>query len=99
MSTAPELQERAREELDRVVGPHRLPTMEDFPSLPYIEAVTMETLRLFPVLPLAVPHASIEDDEYNGYFIPGGSTVLGVSVSLVVCWSPTKYVVVASSCV
>ena len=77
MSTAPELQERAREELERVVGPHRLPTMEDFPSLPYIEAVTMETLRLFPVLPLAVPHASIEDDEYNGYFIPKGTAVMG----------------------
>ena len=78
MSAAPDLQQAAHEELDRAVGPHRLPTMDDIGSLPFVQAVTMEAMRLHPVLPLAVPHAAIEDDEYNGYFIPGGSVILAV---------------------
>ena len=82
MSAAPDLQKRAHEELDRVVGPHRLPTMDDIEFLPFVQAATMEAMRLHPVLPLSVPHAVIEDDEYNGYFIPGGSTVLAVSAPL-----------------
>jgi hypothetical protein len=27
--------------------------------------------------PLAVPHATIRDDEYKGYFIPKGTIVMG----------------------
>ena len=64
-----------------VVGPHRLPAMEDIPSLTYTQAVTLEVMRLYPVLPFSVPHASIEDDEYGGYDIPGGSTIIGVRIS------------------
>ena len=81
MAAAPNIQSRAREELDSVVGPHRLPAMEDIPSLTYTQAVTLEVMRLYPVLPFSVPHASIEDDEYGGYFIPGGSTIIGVRIS------------------
>ena len=73
-----QVQQKAQTELDLVVGKDRLPAREDIQSLPYIQAVKMETMRLYPVVPLAPPHASMEDDEYNGYFIPAGSTVIGV---------------------
>ncbi|GAA5975296.1 hypothetical protein JCM11641_005927 [Rhodosporidiobolus odoratus] len=68
---------KAREELDRVVGPDRLPTFEDFEDLPYVRAVVNETLRWRPIAVLGgTPHASTEDDWYEGMFIPKGSTVI-----------------------
>ncbi|KAF8703005.1 hypothetical protein AX14_014287 [Amanita brunnescens Koide BX004] len=72
----PEAQKRAQEEIDRVVGTDRLPTFEDRASLPYVEAVWRETLRWRPALPAGNAHASIADDEYNGYFIPKGTVVV-----------------------
>jgi cytochrome P450 len=39
----------AHEELDRVVGPNRLPTFDDEDKLPYIRAMVKETLRWRPV--------------------------------------------------
>lgn len=41
----PEVQRRAQEELDRVVGSDRLPTLDDRLNLPYIEGVVNESLR------------------------------------------------------
>lgn len=41
----PEVQEKAREELDRVIGRGRLPDFTDRDSLPYVDAVTKEVLR------------------------------------------------------
>lgn len=47
----PESQKKAHDELDNIVGRDRLPEFEDRPSLPYIEAMVMETLRWHPVIP------------------------------------------------
>ena len=75
MAQALEVQEKAQKELDNVIGPDRLPTMEDIASLPYLRAVLMEVMRYAPTLPLNVPHRSMVADEYNGYLIPAGSWV------------------------
>lgn len=48
----PEIQTIAQEELDTVTRRERLPTLEDRPRLPYIDAVYREVLRWRPVLPL-----------------------------------------------
>jgi len=45
----PDTLKAAQEELDRVVGPNRLPTFDDEESLPYIRAMVKETLRWRPV--------------------------------------------------
>ena len=37
-------------------------------------------MRWAPVLPLGVPHRSMEDDEYDGYFIPAGTIIYPVRV-------------------
>lgn len=71
----PEIQKKAREEVDRIVGTDRLPSFEDRDKLPYIEYIIQETTRWYPLSPLGVPHATIKDDIYNGMFIPGGSVV------------------------
>ena len=45
----PEVQAKARAELDRVVGCDRLPDFQDQLSLPYVTAVVKEVLRyVFP---------------------------------------------------
>jgi len=72
----PEVQNQAQEEIDRVVGSNRLPNFGDRESLPYIECIVQETLRWNPTVPLAIPHAAINDDIYRGMLIPGGSTVI-----------------------
>ncbi|KAI6149296.1 cytochrome P450 [Pisolithus tinctorius] len=48
----PDVQRKAQEEIDRVVGADRLPDFGDRPNLPYVEAVLLETLRWVPVAPL-----------------------------------------------
>ncbi|KAI6099768.1 cytochrome P450 [Pisolithus sp. B1] len=50
----PEVQTRAQEEIDRVVGSDRLPDFSDRPKLPYVEGVFLETFRWHPVSPMAV---------------------------------------------
>jgi len=42
MTAFPEAQKKAQAELDRVVGPHRLPTLDDLPDLPYVQAIIQE---------------------------------------------------------
>ncbi|CDO71675.1 hypothetical protein BN946_scf184915.g19 [Trametes cinnabarina] len=76
MSLYPEVQSKAQAELDAVVGRHRLPDFEDRESLVYINAVIKECLRWHTVLPLSLPHRTVDDDEIGGYFIPGGTIVI-----------------------
>lgn len=71
----PEIQEKAQIELESVVGPNRLPEPSDLSDLVYIRAILLETLRWKPVAPLGVPHRLIQDDTYNGLFIPKGTMI------------------------
>ncbi|KAL4062926.1 cytochrome P450 [Scleroderma citrinum] len=72
----PEIQSRAQEELDKVVGTDRLPNFTDRENLPYIEAILLETLHWYPVAPLGIPHRTTTRDEYNGMCIPKGEPLL-----------------------
>jgi cytochrome P450 len=38
----PDAQRKAQEEIDRVVGQHRMPTPEDLDEMPYIRAIILE---------------------------------------------------------
>ncbi|KAH9040500.1 cytochrome P450 [Lactarius pseudohatsudake] len=76
MTAHPEVQKRAHIELDTVVGRSRTPTSSDAPNLPYIQAMVKEVLRWRPALPFSLPHSTIEDDWYNGMFIPKGTICL-----------------------
>jgi cytochrome P450 len=55
----PEAQKRARSEIDAVVGRERLPTFEDRPRLPFVDAMCKEVLRWRPVLPLGGPTSDV----------------------------------------
>jgi cytochrome P450 len=77
MACFPEAQKKGQEEIDRVIGSKRLPTMDDEYDLPYIRAMVKETLRWMPTTVTgAVPHAATKDDYYNGYFIPKGAQLM-----------------------
>ncbi|TFY79497.1 hypothetical protein EWM64_g4512 [Hericium alpestre] len=72
----PDTMRRAQAELDAVIGQDRMPDWADDDSLPYVRAVINEVMRWRPVAALGgAPHASTVDDEYNGMFIPKGTTV------------------------
>ncbi|TBU55416.1 cytochrome P450 [Dichomitus squalens] len=71
----PKAQQKARAELMSVVGPDRLPEFYDRPMLPYVNAIVKECTRWIPVTPLGAFHATMNDDVYEGYFIPKGSIV------------------------
>ncbi len=73
-----DVQQKAHEELDSVVGQNRVPDWADESSLPYVKAIISEVLRWRTVTILGgIPHAPIQDDEYRGYFIPKGTAITG----------------------
>lgn len=74
----PEIQLKAQKQIDELCA-GRLPDFSDRLDLPYVEALVMESLRWHPVVPLCVPHLSMADDIYNGFFIPKGSLVVANS--------------------
>lgn len=76
MTLHPEVQRKAHEEIDRVVGRDRLPTFADRDSLPYVEAVFKESFRWHALTPLGLPHVTTADDVCEGYLIPKGAIIL-----------------------
>ncbi|KAG2062633.1 cytochrome P450, partial [Suillus decipiens] len=84
-------QARAQAEIDCVIGEAlgRLPDWDDRASMPYVNAIIQETLRWFPVIPLGIPHATVDDDVYEGHFIPKGATVMANTWAM--ARNPEKY--------
>ncbi|KAG9048565.1 hypothetical protein FS837_012506 [Tulasnella sp. UAMH 9824] len=76
MSLYPEVQARARQEVDRALGENGSPSFDNQADMPYIHAVVLESLRWNPPVPTGVPHSSREDDIYQGLFIPKGTTII-----------------------
>lgn len=76
MITHPEVQAKAQEEIDRVIGRGRLPAFEDRENLPYVEAVFKEAFRWHVLAPQALPHVCSKDDICEGYLIPKGAIIV-----------------------
>ncbi|KAF9262303.1 cytochrome P450 [Marasmius fiardii PR-910] len=72
----PAIQERAYEEIIAVVGQNRLPELSDRQSLPYLECILQENFRWHVSVPLGIPHRTLEDDVFNGMFIPKDTIVI-----------------------
>ncbi|ODM89328.1 Cytochrome P450 2J6 [Orchesella cincta] len=71
-----EVQQKAQKELDTVVSSGCQVSLADKQSLPYTEAVMLETLRLSSIVTLGVPRQMLADTEFHGYFLPKGVTVI-----------------------
>ncbi|KAK4490016.1 hypothetical protein RD792_000670 [Penstemon davidsonii] len=72
----PRIIQKAKEELDRVIGRNRWVEENDFSQLPYIEAIIKESFRLHPLATFLAPHYAIEDCNVAGYDISKGTTIL-----------------------
>ncbi|KAA1473577.1 cytochrome P450 [Dentipellis sp. KUC8613] len=76
MVNHPEVQSKAQHEIDEVIGEDRAPTLEDFESLPYVQAVMSEVFRMRPPLQMGFPHHSTVDEVVDSYLIPKDSTII-----------------------
>ncbi|XP_073442749.1 cytochrome P450 2D15-like isoform X2 [Dendrobates tinctorius] len=72
----PDVQSKVQEEIDRVIGRERKPTMGDVLQMPYTNAVIHEVQRYGDISPLALPHLTYRDTEIKGYLIPKGTTII-----------------------
>ncbi|KGO75739.1 Cytochrome P450, E-class, group I [Penicillium italicum] len=72
----PEIQKKAQEELDRVVGRDRFPGIEDEQNLPYCHAIIKEVERVHNPFWLGTPHVASEDFVYRGKYIPKDTVVV-----------------------
>lgn len=52
MMLYPDVQKKAQNELDSVLGGDRLPTFDDRDDLPYVNALCKELVRFYPVAPI-----------------------------------------------
>jgi cytochrome P450 len=75
----PEAQRRVQEELDRIVGLDRAPTIADLENLPQLHAFVLEVFRWRPVGAdgFGFAHKSTRDIVWKSYIIPKDSTVIG----------------------
>ncbi|TCD66167.1 hypothetical protein EIP91_001721 [Steccherinum ochraceum] len=71
----PEACKKAQAEIDRVIGPDRLPDYNDRENLPFVEACIKEAMRLHTFVPLGATRIAPKDDVVNGYFIPAGTII------------------------
>ncbi|KAG2245466.1 hypothetical protein Bca52824_092700 [Brassica carinata] len=72
----PEVLKKARTEIDEKIGFDRLVDEPDIVNLPYLQNIVSETLRLYPAVPLLLPHLSSDDCKVAGYDMPRGTMVL-----------------------
>ncbi|KOC61548.1 putative cytochrome P450 303a1 [Habropoda laboriosa] len=66
----PSVQKKAHEEIDRVIGRNRPPTLEDRARMTYMNAIVLESLRMFMGRTLNVPHRALKDTTILGHKIP-----------------------------
>ncbi|WP_437596463.1 cytochrome P450 [Sorangium sp. So ce590] len=78
LGSRPDVQARAREEADRVLGAALIPTLEQSKRLEYTSAVTHETLRLRSAAPLLCLEAN-HDTAVGDVAVPAGAGVMALT--------------------
>ena len=84
MANNPDVQTRLQKEIDAVVPRSRYPSLDDKSKLTYVEATTLEMMRIRTIGPLAVPHQTMRDTEVAGFFIPA-NCVVSIIIKLSLC--------------
>nr|XP_043608615.1 cytochrome P450 CYP82D47-like [Erigeron canadensis] len=67
---------KSQKELEKYVGNDRIVEESDLKNLVYLQAIIKETMRLYPAIPLSLPHVSTDDCIVGGYTIPKGTRLL-----------------------
>ncbi|XP_041928471.1 cytochrome P450 1B1-like [Alosa sapidissima] len=71
----PHHQTKLQEQIDKVVGRDRLPSIEDKSSLACLDAFMYETMRYTSFVPLTIPHSTTTDVTFEGLHIPKDTVV------------------------
>ncbi|XP_031241666.1 cytochrome P450 2B19 isoform X3 [Mastomys coucha] len=71
----PHVAEKVQEEIDQVIGSHRLPTLDDRTKMPYTDAVIHEIQRFTDLAPIGLPHRVTKDTLFRGYLLPKNTEV------------------------
>ncbi|BAH91981.1 Os03g0134566 [Oryza sativa Japonica Group] len=73
----PDVQANVHRELDAVVGRSNTVAESAVPSLPYLQALLKEALRMHPPGPLlSWRHRAISDTYVDGHLVPAGTTAM-----------------------
>ncbi|KAL8494648.1 hypothetical protein ACS0TY_025471 [Phlomoides rotata] len=72
----PAVMKKLQKELESVVGMDHTVEESHLDKLQYLDCVVKEAFRLHPVVPLLLPHESIEDCVVDGYHIPKKSRIM-----------------------
>ena len=75
MAKYPDVQSRVQAQLDEVVGSSRKVTTKDRASLPFMDAIMFETLRVTTPVTMGLPRETPRDTTLNGYNIPKGARI------------------------
>ncbi|KAM4042292.1 cytochrome P450 2K1-like [Anomaloglossus baeobatrachus] len=75
MMKYPEIQKKVQDEIESVIGSAQ-PKTEHKKQMPYTDAVIHEIQRFGDIVPVNLPHATIRDVTFRGYFIPKGTVVI-----------------------
>ncbi|XP_062454173.1 uncharacterized protein LOC134152637 [Rhea pennata] len=74
----PAVAARVQEEIERVVGQERAPTLRDRAAMPYTDAVIHEAQRCLDLVPLGFIRTVRQDTTLRGFTIPKGCTIYPV---------------------
>ncbi|XP_062070349.1 cytochrome P450 2C1 [Lepus europaeus] len=72
----PEVTAKVQEEIERVIGRHRIPCMQDRSHMPYTDATVHEIQRYINLVPNNVPRATTCNVKFRSYLIPKGTAIL-----------------------
>ncbi|XP_071563531.1 cytochrome P450 306a1 [Temnothorax nylanderi] len=75
MAAHPDEQKIIQDEMNELLG-QKLPSLEDRLLLIRLEAAIAETQRLRSVVPVGIPHGTIEDTQIGDYDVPKGTMVV-----------------------
>ncbi|XP_075483269.1 cytochrome P450 71AU50-like [Primulina tabacum] len=72
----PQVMKKLQQELESISGLDHMIEESHIDNFQYLDMVIKETLRLHPVIPLLLPHESMEDYMIDGFHIPRKSRVI-----------------------